>query len=135
MLAKQHRLTAPQDFSAVMRRGARAGTSTVVIAVLIRRSSSVQQLTTQAGRGWRCGFIVSKAVGNAVVRHRTTRRLRHIVRDLIESGGITLPQDAQCEIVIRALAESAMADHPSLSADVASGLRRAAVKAGGGPGP
>ena len=29
----------------------------------------------------RAGFVVSKAVGNAVARHRASRRLRHLVAD------------------------------------------------------
>ncbi|GAA4834620.1 ribonuclease P protein component [Garicola koreensis] len=129
MLPKPHRLTASQDFSAVMRRGAKAGTSTVVAAVLISRPAAAGERWDASTVSWRCGFIVSKAVGNAVIRHRTTRRLRHIVADLIDSGTIELPRQARTEIVIRSLAESAQADHAALTADVHSGLRRSLVKA------
>ena len=31
------------------------------------------------------GFVVSKKVGNAVIRHRLSRQLRHIVREFLSS--------------------------------------------------
>lgn len=46
--------------------------------------------------GPRVGFVVSKAVGNAVVRSRTKRVLRHLVRD--ELGHL----DQRLDIVVRA---------------------------------
>lgn len=126
MLPKQHRLTASRDFQAVMRHGARAGTSTVVVTVLQRNEN---------GAEWRAGFIVSKAVGNAVVRHRTQRRLRHIMRDLMDSEiGSEAAQDAGdlqlagLDVVVRALPPAAHAGHQELSADVYSGWRRAMKK-------
>ena len=122
MLPRDHRLTASRDFGAVMRRGARAGGSAAVVTVLFREPDA--ELAS-----WRGGLIVSKAVGNAVTRHRTTRRLRHIVRELITSEAVTLPGKGRAAIVIRALAESAEADHATLTEDVRSGLRRAAKKA------
>lgn len=62
------------------------------------------------------GFVVSKKVGNAVVRNRTKRRLRHIVRDL----EAPFPTD----VVVRALPPIAEAG-PELADDVASAWRRA----------
>lgn len=44
----------------------------------------------------RAGFVVSKAVGNSVVRSRTTRVLRHIVAAELSS----IPNDV--DIVVRA---------------------------------
>lgn len=132
MLAKSNRITASKDFSAVVRRGARAGSPTVVCSVLLSAGDPEQAAAPESPAQWRCGFIVSKAVGNAVVRHRTTRRLRHIVRDLISSGSIILPQTGSMQIVIRALAHAAEVDHPALQADVGSAVRRAMAKAQGG---
>lgn len=129
MLARQNRLTTAQDYSAVMRRGSRAGTATVVVSILLTEDSAPASEEPRAAARWRCGFIVSKAVGNAVVRHRTTRRLRHIVRDLIASETLTLPEHCSAAIVVRALARSAEADHTALTDDVRSGLRRAVAKA------
>ncbi|NDK32022.1 ribonuclease P protein component [Nesterenkonia haasae] len=121
MLPAPHRLTSPEDFSAVMRRGSRAGSSTVVVSAQIQKKPT--------GPRWRCGFIVSKAVGNAVVRHRTTRRLRHIVAELMRSPQMALPDDLGVDFAIRALADAAVTEHGKLRADVESSLRRALTKA------
>lgn len=51
----------------------------------------------------RVGFVVSAAVGNSVVRHRVTRRLRAQVRPLLP----LLP--AGSDLVIRALPPSSKA--------------------------
>jgi ribonuclease P protein component len=64
------------------------------------------------------GFVVSKAVGNSVVRHRVTRQLRHLVRERLG----TLPPD--CTLVIRALPPAAGAAGAELAADLDSALRR-----------
>lgn len=120
MLPAPHRLTSSKDFSGVMRKGSRAGSSTVVVSARI--------LTRPTGPRWRCGFIVSKAVGNAVVRHRTTRRLRHIVRDLMSTEEIELPNGVAVDLTVRALSEAPAAEHSDLRADVKSALRRALKK-------
>ena len=55
------------------------------------------------------GFVVSRAVGNAVVRNRVRRRLRHLVRDLLTD----LPPGAV--LVVRALPAAAGARDQSIS--------------------
>ena len=50
--------------------------------------------------GARAGFVVGKAVGNSVVRHRVTRRLRAVVRDELSR----LP--ATADLVVRARPEA-----------------------------
>jgi ribonuclease P protein component len=62
--------------------------------------------------------VVSKAVGNAVVRHRVVRRLRHVVRDRLDAvqPGSTL--------VVRALPSAATAPSIDLGSDLDSALRR-----------
>lgn len=123
MLPRDHRLTASRDFGAVMRGGARAGGSAAVVTVLLKDSDS----GVSSGR-WRCGFIVSKAVGNAVVRHRTQRRLRHITWDLMREPGF-LPEGAEVDVVIRALKETPATTHEELVAEVRSGIRHSLRKA------
>lgn len=123
MLPAPHRLTSPEDFSAVMRERLRAGSQTVVVNV--RLAPEVTEVR------WRCGFIVSKAVGNSVVRHRTTRRLRHIVAGILNSGRLELPRQHAVDIVVRALDKAPAADHRRLRSDVESSLRRALSKAAG----
>ena len=64
------------------------------------------------------GFVVSRAVGNAVVRNRVRRRLRHLVRDRLGDvpGGAVL--------VVRALPDAAGASSDELRADLARCLER-----------
>jgi ribonuclease P protein component len=66
----------------------------------------------------RVGFVVSKAVGNSVVRHRVTRRLRHLLRDRL---GTVVPG---CTLVVRALPPAAGAASAELGKDIDSALRR-----------
>ena len=68
--------------------------------------------------GPRAGFVVGKAVGNSVVRHRVTRRLREAVRAQLHR----LPQDA--DLVVRARPEAGTADSELLRRDLAAGLDR-----------
>ena len=65
----------------------------------------------------RVGFVVSKAVGGSVVRHRVARRLRHVLRERLDS----LP--AGTRLVVRALPRSATADSARLASDVDRALR------------
>ena len=64
------------------------------------------------------GFVVSKAVGNAVVRNRVKRRLRHLAREHVSS----LPGSAV--LVVRALPAAASASYSELSADLTRCLAR-----------
>lgn len=66
----------------------------------------------------RVGFVVSKAVGNSVVRHRVARRLRHLFRDRL---GTVRPG---CTLVVRALPSAAAAASADLGSDIDSALRR-----------
>lgn len=70
------------------------------------------------------GFVVSKAVGSAVDRHRVSRRLRHIVRNLLAD---LEPTD---RLVVRALPASRTAPFSRLDHEVRDGMRR--VRAGMG---
>lgn len=111
----------------MMKHGGRAGTATVVV--------SVKWVPRPHGPLWRCGFIVSKAVGNAVTRHRTSRRLRHIVFQLMRDDVIDIPEGTGMEVAVRALVASAEADHHTLTNDVHTGILRAAKKAGARESP
>jgi ribonuclease P protein component len=65
----QHRLSATADFEAARKRGRSWGNALLVLHVV-----RVPEGPT------RCGFSVSRRVGNAVARNRVRRRLREIVR-------------------------------------------------------
>jgi ribonuclease P protein component len=70
----------------------------------------------------RFGFIVSKAVGNSVVRSRVTRRLRAIGREAVEL------QPAGRDVVIRALSGASAATWSTLHSEILDGLERSASK-------
>jgi ribonuclease P protein component len=74
--------------------------------------------------GAQVGFVVSKAVGNAVLRNRVRRRLRHLVRERL----VSLPPAAV--LVVRALPAAADASSVLLGRDLDTGLRRLGVPAG-----
>lgn len=66
----------------------------------------------------RVGFVVSKAVGNAVVRNRTKRRLRALMAQRVDQlpGGV--------DVVVRAHPIAAEATFADLGRDLDRGLRR-----------
>ena len=68
--------------------------------------------------GPRAGFVVGKAVGNSVVRHRVTRRLRAAVLDQLDR----LP--ATADLVVRARPEAGTATSADLRRDLSAGLDR-----------
>ena len=61
---------------------------------------------------------LAKSVGNAVVRHRVSRRLRHVSRTLLED------LDGDDRFVIRALPNSGRAVSPDLERQLRDGLAR-----------
>ena len=116
MLPRAHKLTSSAEFRRVISKGGRAGTRTVVVHYYTRTDTVING-------GPRFGLIVSKQVGNAVVRHRLSRQLRHICMEL------ALELDREVDIVIRALPASASATSQALLEDVRSGASRARRKA------
>ncbi len=76
------------------------------------------RVATDSPSGARAGFVVGKGVGNSVVRHRVTRRLRAVVRDELHR----LPSTA--DLVVRARPEAATAPFAVLHRDLAAGLDR-----------
>ena len=68
--------------------------------------------------GARAGFVVGKAVGNSVVRHRVTRQLRAVVRQELHR----LPPTG--DLVVRARPEAAGAATATLHRDLAAGMDR-----------
>jgi ribonuclease P protein component len=111
MLAAAQRLRRSTDFAAAIRGGRRAGRGTVVVHLLLEEPA---QASTA-----RAGFVVSKAVGNAVVRNKVRRRLRHLVRPLLSE----LPAGAS--LVVRALPPAAGAPFATLEGDLSAALAAA----------
>ncbi|MDO4412556.1 ribonuclease P protein component [Cutibacterium sp.] len=109
MLSARSRMHRPGDFRAAVRGGVRSGRPSLVVHVGRREqndsdSTDIAQLSTvvvdNCDTGGpplpdgvttsrpevapRVGFVVSKAVGNAVTRNRVKRRLRHLCRPLVD---------------------------------------------------
>ncbi len=114
MLPVASRLTHRDEFASVIRRGRRGGRSRLVVH--LHRS--------EGAAAPRAGFVVSKAVGGSVVRHRVVRRLRHLVGARLS----TLPSDAL--LVVRALPPAASSTSAELGEDLDAGLRVALRKRG-----
>ena len=111
MLAAAQRLRRSTDFAAAVRGGRRAGRNSVVVHLLI--DEPAQASTARAG------FVVSKAVGNAVTRNKVRRRLRHLVRPRLAD----LPEGSL--LVVRALPASASASFETLGTDLDAALAAA----------
>lgn len=106
MLARANRLIRAEDYRNTVRRGRRSGTGNTVVYV-VHRSDAVAA---------RFGFIVSRAVGNAVVRNTIRRRLKsvcHSLLDLVNPG---------TDVVIRALPAARDASFNDLHDEVAAVL-------------
>jgi ribonuclease P protein component len=104
MLPAANRMRSAADFAHTTRRGTKVSRGSVV--VYVARSEDTDPP--------RVGLVVSKAVGNSVIRHRVSRRIRGAVRPLLT----TLPPGSR--VVIRAL-PGASAD-TTLAQCVTSGL-------------
>ena len=91
-----------------MRSGARGG-----------RESLVVHLVTRSEPGPIVGFVVSKAIGNAVARNKVKRRLRALVRDRLEA------MPSRAGVVVRALAPAASAGYVALGKDLDAALKMA----------
>ncbi|MDP2773766.1 MAG: ribonuclease P protein component [Nocardioides sp.] len=101
MLSTEHRLTDAESFRLVSRTGRRSASRTLVVHLALTDHPAP-----------RAGFVVSKAVGNAVVRNRVKRRLRHLVREQLSS----LPGSGA--LVVRALPAAGAASAAELAADL-----------------
>jgi ribonuclease P protein component len=109
-----------EDFRSAMRRGRRLSGRTLVVHALAIPYDQRARDQLAGDKPARVGIVVSKAVGNAVVRHRVQRRLRHAVRGHLARLGSSL-------VVIRALPPAATAGFGDLHSDLdrcLSGLER-----------
>lgn len=103
------------DFSSAVRSGSRAGAPALVVHF---RPADVPPAGDAATRAATVGFVVSRAVGGAVIRNRVRRRLRHLVRDRLAG----LPAGAR--LVIRANPAAAGLPAPALAAQLDRALAR-----------
>jgi len=106
VLPQQSRMRSPEEFKRTLRSGRRAG-GTTLSAHLLPAAGLVPEDAEP-----KVGFVVSRAVGSAVVRNRVKRRLRELMRRRIASlpGG--------CLLVLRAHPAAAGARQADLVADL-----------------
>lgn len=109
MLPSQYRMVRATEFGTTVRCGVRAAQPDIVVH--LRRDDEAA--------GPRIGLVVGKSVGPAVVRHRVSRRLRHV------AGGLLDELDPHERVVIRALPGSRDALSARLEQQLRAGLRRA----------
>jgi ribonuclease P protein component len=100
----------PEEFKRVMRSGRRAGGATLVVHVLLANGIATDEVPECTPP--KVGFVVSRAVGSAVVRNRVKRRLRELMRGRLARlpGG--------CLLVVRAHPAAAGASQAELAADL-----------------
>lgn len=126
MLAVAHRLRHRTDFASTIRGGRRAASGGLVVHLAVRKEPPMSGKSPKAEPTRvaepqappRVGFVVSRAVGGAVVRNRVKRRLRHLVRARIGA----FPIGAM--LVVRALPTSAHRDYDQLGADLDAAIAR-----------
>jgi ribonuclease P protein component len=117
VLSTNHRLRAAADFRETVRRGRRAGGRLVVVHLTGNVDKDANQHSDQSTR---VGFVVSKAVGPAVIRNRVKRRLRHLMRARVGTLG------SGSHLVVRAQPAAATATSAELGADLDRCLDRVA---------
>jgi ribonuclease P protein component len=125
VLAAAHRLRRSREFAAAVRGGRRAGRGAVVVHLNTPDLTDTDRTTEPApargsdGPATRAGFIVSRAVGGAVVRNKVRRRLRHLVAERLDR----LPP--ACTLVVRALPATATSSYRELGADLDAAIEAA----------
>jgi len=102
------RLRNRAEFSEAVRRGARAATPALVVHLV---AGSPDQPA-------RAGFVVSRAVGPAVIRNLVRRRLRHLMRERL----VRVP--AGSWLVVRANPAAAAASYPVLGGQLDRAIDR-----------
>lgn len=112
MLPRAHRMRSSEHFAETISKGRRIGAPSIVIYALPHHADEPTATTA-------VGFVVSKAVGNSVVRHRVLRQLRAMVSARLPVMG------AYRSVVVRALPSASARSTAQLGAD----LDRALIKA------
>jgi ribonuclease P protein component len=118
VLPSESRVRRGDEFARAIRAGRRSGRAHLVAYLAAAEGSAKAIDEARTGPVARAGFVVSKAVGNAVVRNRVRRRLRHLCADRLGK----LP--AGSILVVRALPPAAEADSALLGRELDAALKR-----------
>jgi len=106
VLPQESRMRSSEEFKRTVRSGRRTGSATLSAHLLLAAG------VVPEDAGPKVGFVVSRAVGSAVVRNRVKRRLRELMRRRLAC----LPQG--CLLVVRAHPAAAGASQADLAADL-----------------
>lgn len=109
MLAASARLHKSTQISAAMKSGKRSTSKLLVL--FVANGDSIDS---------KVAFAVGKTVGNSVVRHKITRRLRHILSQELSNF------PAGCHVVVRALPGAANATFDQLKENLQFALSKVA---------
>jgi ribonuclease P protein component len=121
VLPAPHRMRHGRDFTLAVRRGRRAGSARLAVHILVPPAGLMPVAGSAPASGLvpaRVGFVVSKAVGTAVVRNRVKRRLRVLAAQRLHR----MPGGALA--VVRANSLSAASSSAELAADLDRALDR-----------
>jgi ribonuclease P protein component len=116
VLPRPARLTRSHDFTETVRRGRRAGRPLLTVHALPADPAAVAPDAPLPPP--RAGLVVGKAVGGSVVRSRTSRQLRHLLRDRMGA----LPPGSR--LVVRAAPPAGAASSAALAVDLDAALSR-----------
>lgn len=114
MLAKANRITRGADYRTTVRRGTRFSGANTLTYIRPNPDSDVV----------RFGFIVSKAVGNAVTRNLVRRRLKAASYDLLPRFISDGTSPTGVDVVVRALPASVQAPWASLHEELSRASAR-----------
>lgn len=112
MLAKANRITRPDDYKRVVRRGSRVA-APHTLTYLQRREDAAAT---------RFGFIVARNVGPAVTRNRVRRRLKAASYELLPSVA------TGWDVVVRALPASAAASWDTLRGELTRSVTKGTTR-------
>ena len=116
MLPAAHRLRRSKDFAHTVRRGRRSGRGSVVVHLTVPAALPAETGVIEPAKA---GFVVSKAVGGAVVRNKVKRRLRYLVAErlhLLPAGSV---------MVVRAQPGAALTGYQEMALDFDKALEGA----------
>ncbi|MEV2278508.1 ribonuclease P protein component [Nocardiopsis sp. NPDC049922] len=114
MLSSRNRMRRSSEFGSVLRAGRRSSRGAVAVVYLPPPVDAPEPADPP-----RVGFVVSKAVGGAVVRKRVQRRLRHVMRSRLA----VLPNGSL--LVVRAKPAAATTRQAELDAHLDSAIAAA----------
>jgi ribonuclease P protein component len=127
VLPAARRIRRADEFRTVLRARSRAAGATLVVHVAVLDAPTTQDRPVRPASPAppaRAGFVVGRAVGGSVVRHRVTRQLRHLMVGHLPA----LPDGVG--VVVRALPPAAGADSATMGRDLAANLDRALRRLG-----